>query len=276
MLPNGGKSLEQLLKFNEEKKCMNAYEILKRLDLLTASYQKIKSKPGNMTPGIDNKETLDGIDLLYFKNLTKELETEQYKCRPLKRVYITKMNGKKRPLSISSPRDKIVQEAMRSILEYVLEPKFSDASHGFRARRGCHTALAKIRYWNGIKWFLEGDIKDFFNNIDHHILAKLLEEHFHDQRFLDLYWKFVRAGYIEFNKLQPNQFGLPQGSILSPILSNLYLDKFDKFIENIQRKLEITNRNFQSFRTNPDYAKLDNTIQNINKSVKRYNKSGKI
>ena len=272
---NGGESLEQLLKFDENGRCINAYDTLRSFDVLAASYQKIKSNPGNMTPGID-KETLDGINLEYFNKLCKLLDSELYKCKPTRRIYIPKANGKFRPLGISSPRDKIVQEAMRMILEHVLENKFSDASHGFRPRRGCHTALAKIRYWNGIKWFLEGDIKGFFDNIDHKILAKLLLKYFKDQRFLDLYWKFVKAGYVEYDKLVPNELGVPQGSIVSPILSNLYLDLFDKYIESIQNDLELKNKGEKSFIVNPVYAKLDNTIQNITKSEKRYIISGKV
>jgi len=165
---------------------------------------------------------------------------------------------------------------MRIILEYILEPKFSKLSHGFRPNRGCHSALAEIRYWNGIKWLLEGDIKGFFDNINHNILSKFLEEHFNDQRFIDLYWKFVRAGYVEFDNLIYNNKGVPQGSIISPILSNLYLNSFDKYIESIQQDLDNNNKGLRPNIVNPEYVKIDNKIQNITKYEKLTKKTGKI
>lgn len=146
----GGSSLEQILIFDNNNKCVNAYDTLMSINILLASYQAMKSKPGKITPGSD-KETLDGIDMNYFKNLNVALKTEKFQCRPTRRIFIPKANGKMRPLGISSPRDKIVQQAINLILTQVLEPRFSDRSHGFRPGRGCHTALAKIRYWNGIK-----------------------------------------------------------------------------------------------------------------------------
>lgn len=181
---NGRGSLEEMLVYNEDGKCINAYETLSKIEVLQTAYMNIKSEPGNMTPGAD-METLDGITMKWFKETVEKLKTEQFQFRP--RVYIPKANGKMRPLGVASPRDKIIQEAFRAILEQVLEPKFSEYSHGFRPGRGCHTALAAIRYWNGVKWFIEGDIKSFFDTINHHLLERLLRKHFKDQRFIDLY-----------------------------------------------------------------------------------------
>lgn len=144
---NGARSLEQQLSYNKEGKCVNAYKILSSLNMLVGRYSvnDIKSNPGNMTKGAP-KETLDGISLGYFEKLNETLIDESWKPKPSHIVYINKANGKKRPLGIPCPRDKVVQEGMRAILEIVLEPKFLDCSHGFRPNRGCHTALSKIRY----------------------------------------------------------------------------------------------------------------------------------
>jgi len=145
-LPDGGMSLEQQqLTYDNNNKCTNAYQFLIKSDSLLGSYGKIKSKPGNMTPGIDTI-TLDGISIKYVENLHGILKDESWLPKPTRRVYLEKSNGKKRPLGISSPRDKIVQESMRIVLENVLEPKFMDCSHGFRPGRSCHSALSKIRY----------------------------------------------------------------------------------------------------------------------------------
>jgi retron-type reverse transcriptase len=233
--------------------------------MLYASYWKIRSKPKN-TFSSNDKITFDGIDGKYFLELHNNLRNESWRPKPSKRIYIKKANGKFRFLGIPSPRDKIVQESYKAVLSVVLEPKFLDVSTGFRENFGCHDALAQIRYWNGVKWFIEGDISNFFDEIDHHILEKLLIEHFNDQRFIDLYWKFVRAGFVEFNSLKINDIGVPQGSVVSPILSNLYLHELDKFIQMekeqlLDSKLKISLRNLV-------YSKLNNRIQNITKREK--------
>lgn len=258
----GHKSLEQQLNYDENGKCINAYKLTMSIENLLVSYGKIKSKPSNMTPGV-GKETFDGISIKYFENLQKKLQNESWQPKPSKKIYIDKAHGKKRPLGIPTLRDKIVQTSMLFLLEKVLEVKFLECSTGFRAGKGCHTALGKIRYWNGIKWFIEGDIKNFFDEIDHQILESLLKNHFNDQRFLDLYWKMVKAGYIENGKKKISDKGTPQGSMRSPILSNLYLHELDIFIENERKFLESKFK--KTNKPNPDYNKIDNRIQNITK-----------
>jgi retron-type reverse transcriptase len=139
---NGVASLEHLLVYDDEEKCINAYECIIKKEVLFACYEKMKSKPGNMTRGTDS-ETFDGISNSFFDRLVEELESEKFQCRPTRRTFIRR--GKFRPLGISSPRDKIIQESMRILLETIFEPKFSKHSHSFRPGRGCHTALAEIR-----------------------------------------------------------------------------------------------------------------------------------
>jgi group II intron reverse transcriptase/maturase len=211
------------------------YKLLCDENFLFGCYHEIKSKPGNMTPGSDN-ETLDGISKYFFKKLSKSLEDESFQFKPVKRVFIPKANGKMRPLGIPSPRDKILQKAMAIILNSIYEPNFLDSSHGFRPNRSCHTAMAQIAKWSGTKLAIEGDIKGFFDNVDHHILASILEKKIDDQQFLDLYWKLVKAGYVEEGIKRDSLLGVPQGGLISPILSNVYLHEFDLFMESLIEK----------------------------------------
>lgn len=215
--------------------------------------------------------TLDGIDHNWFKETNKMLVNESWRPKPSRRVYIPKANGKMRPLGISGPRDKIVQQAMKLVLEAILEPKFSNLSHGFRPGRSCHSALNEIRKWKGVSWFIEGDIKGFFDNIDHHILEDQLKMHFDDKRFFNLYWKFVKAGYVEWDKKSVKyvntDMGVPQGGIISPILSNLMLHKLDKYAESLIEKLNIQNGNTSAHLVNPKYHALTSRIHRLKKKI---------
>ncbi len=225
-----------------------------------------------MVKGVDI-ETLDGIDITWFKEVSQKLRNESFQFRPARRVYIPKPNGKLRPLGISSPRDKIIQQATRLVLEIILEPTFSDHSHGFRPSRGCHTALREIRNWSGVTWLIEGDIENFFPNIDHKILENLLNRHVKDQRFTNLYWKFVKAGYIEFKPQNEQTFvagdkGVPQGGILSPLLSNLVLHELDKFVEDIMNKNEKNNVGLKPYKPSLKYSALSGRIRRLSKKIR--------
>jgi group II intron reverse transcriptase/maturase len=220
----------------ENSKFVNLYRLICNKDLLITAYKNIRSNQGGMTPGAD-KKTLDGVSDKYFDALVKELISESFKFTSVKRIYIPKSNGKTRPLGIPTSRDKIVQEAIRILLETIYEGKFSDMSHGFRPKRSCHTALHQVSKWNGITWMVEGDIKGFFDNVDHQILVHTLEKTIKDQRFIDLLWKLFRAGYIEGGLKYNSYSGVPQGGVVSPILSNIYLHEFDKFMDDLIEKL---------------------------------------
>ena len=211
-------------------KYQRLYRILFNEEMFYIAYQRISANKGGMTAGSDN-QTLDEMSLSRIHELITTLQDESYQPKPARRVYIPKKNGKKRPLGMPSANDKLVQEVLRMILEAIYEGQFSYCSHGFRPNRSCHTALAQIqKSFRGVKWFVEGDIKGYFDNINHTILINTLCERIDDERFIRLVRKFLNAGYIEDWKFQRTYSGTPQGGIISPILANIYLDKLDRYI----------------------------------------------
>lgn len=236
--------LEALRRHNADSGWVNRdlYRLLYRPDLYELAYEKIKSKPGNMTPGSDGR-TLDGYSHQVISDLIGSLRDESFQFQPVQRTYVPKSNGKQRPLGIPSPRDKVVQEAMRLILEAIYDSPhgsyFLNSSHGFRPHRGCHTALREFsNQWTGVIWILEGDIRGCFDEIDHHVLVQLLGRKISDGRFLNLIWKALRAGYLWGKERRDSLVGTPQGSILSPILANVYLHELDTFVQRLRGRYE--------------------------------------
>lgn len=198
------------------------------------AYAKLAPNSGNLTKGT-TEQTIDGFGNERIERLIELIKSEQYQPAPARRVYIPKSNGKQRPLGIPSFEDKLIQEIVRLILEAIYEQNFSEHSHGFRPNRSCHTALTEIKCsFTGCKWFVEGDIKSFFDNINHHTLIKLLRKRIEDDRFIRLIWKFLKAGYMEEWQFHRTYSGTPQGGIISPILSNIYLNELDRFMEKFK------------------------------------------
>ena len=209
----------------------NVYRLLYNPDLYLRAYAKLNSNAGAMTPGTTS-ETVDGMSLEKINAIIEALKYERYRWTPVRRTYIPKKNGKLRPLGMPSWSDKLLQEVIRSILEAYYEPQFSEHSHGFRPKRGCHTALKEItQKGRATKWFIEGDICAYFDRIDHTILLKILQDKFNDNRLIRLIKGLLDAGYLENWKYNSTYSGVPQGAVLSPILSNLVLDKLDKYVE---------------------------------------------
>lgn len=216
------------------------YRMLFNPDLYLRAYARLTPNKGAMTPGA-TWETIDGMDRAKIARIIDDLRHERYRWTPVRRVQIPKKNGKRRPLGIPTWSDKLLQEVMRSILEAYYEPQFSDRAHGFRPGRGCHTALSEVADgWTGTKWFIEGDITGCFDNIDHAMLLGILRERIHDGRFLALVRRLLGAGYLERWEYGKTLSGTPQGGVLSPLLSNVYLDRLDRFVE--QRLLPVYNR----------------------------------
>lgn len=230
------------------------YRNLFNEQMFYTAYQRIYAKQGNMTSGTDGK-TIDQMSIQRIDNLIVSLKNETYKPHPAKRVYIPKKNGKKRPLGIPSFEDKLVQEVTRMILEAIYDGCFEYTSHGFRPNKSCHTALTHIqKSFSGTKWFVEGDIKGFFNNINHEVLIKTLKERIADERFIRLIRKFLNAGYMEDWKFHKTYSGTPQGGLISPILANIYLDKFDKYMKEYAKSFDIGKER----RSSTEYKRLEN------------------
>jgi group II intron reverse transcriptase/maturase len=233
------------------------YRQLFNPQLFLMAYGKLYSNAGAMTPGVTG-ETVDGVSLAKIEAIIDALRGERYRWRPVKRIYIPKKNGKQRPLGLPSWSDKLVAEVVRLLLEAYYEPQFSGRSHGFRPGRGCHTALSEVvEVWKGTHWFIEGDISDCFGSLDHDLMVGMLAEKIHDGRFLRLINRMLKAGYLEGWRWHATLSGSPQGGIASPVLSNIYLDRFDQYVE--QRLLPEYNHGRRR-RTNRAYQLLEYAI----------------
>jgi len=214
------------------------YRNLYNRELFLLAYQNIYASQGNMTKGTDGK-TIDAMSLNRIDGIIASLKDESYQPQPSRRTYIPKKNGKMRPLGIPSFDDKLVQECVRLLLEAVYEGSFAKTSHGFRPKHSCHTALSQVQVcFTGVKWFVEGDIKGFFDNINHEVMIGILAEHIKDERFLRLIRKFLKAGYLEDWQYHNTYSGTPQGGIISPILANIYLDKLDRYMEELKKRFD--------------------------------------
>lgn len=260
--------IERLRRLNSDKEWVNddLYRLMYKEGLYIVAYERIKSKPGNMTPGTDG-ETIDGWSLEAIQAIIQEMRSEQFQFKPVRTEYIPKSNGKMRKLGIPSTRDKVVQEVMRMILEAIYDspygPYFRETSHGFRPKRSCHTALREIRgKWAATNWFIEGDIRACFDEVEHGTLVNLLRKKIKDERFLNLVWKLLRAGYLDLREeRQDSLAGTPQGGLVSPILANVYLHELDEKVEEMRKRLEKGKRKGR----NPVYRRLSARKQRLAK-----------
>jgi group II intron reverse transcriptase/maturase len=251
--------LEHLRKQNSDKAWTNhdLYRLMYQEELYIVAYERIKSKPGNMTPGAD-EETLDGFSLGKMQEIIQAMRTEQFHFKPVRTTFIPKANGKLRKLGIPCVRDKVVQEVMHMILEAIYDSPhgayFRETSHGFRPNRSCHTAMREFRgKWSAVNWLIEGDIQACFDEIEHHTLVAILRKKIKDERFLNLIWKLLNAGYMDLHgERKDSLIGSPQGGIVSPILANVYLHELDAFVEGLRTELE----KGKEKRRNPTWRRL--------------------
>ena len=233
------------------------YRQLFNKELFLLAYGRIYSNQGAMTPGVTT-ETVDGMSLAKIDTIIEALRSESYRWSPARRVYIPKKNGKKRPLGMPPWSDKLVAEVVRMLLDAYYDVRFSDRSHGFRTGRGCHTALDEVvSVWKGTHWFIEGDLADYFGSLDHQIMVSMLAVKIHDGRFLQLINRMLQAGYVEDWRWTATLSGAPQGGIASPVLSNIYLDRFDQFVE--QQLIPEYTRGEQR-RSEPRYRRVEHQI----------------
>jgi group II intron reverse transcriptase/maturase len=225
--------------------------------LYLVAYGRLYSNQGALTPGPD-AETADGMTLAKIGSIIDALRHECYRFKPVKRTYIPKKNGKRRPLGLPSWSDKLVAEVVCLLLEAYYEPQFSARSHGFRPGRGCHTALREVAVaWTGTTWFIEGDISGCFDRLDRQVMLDALGENIHDNRMLRLVSNMLAAGYLEDWVWNPTLSGVPQGGVASPILSNIYLHRLDTFVEKVL--LPEYNRGVRRVH-NPAYQKVQGEL----------------
>ena len=233
------------------------------------AYANLYANKGAITQGI-TENTLDGYSQERIEAIINRLKRGTYRFTPAKRVYIPKRTGnKKRPLGMPTGDDKLVQEVVRILLGRIYEPVFSDSSHGFRPQRSCHTALQHIqKTWTGVKWFVEFDIRGFFDHLRHEILIEALGNKIADKRFVKLIESMLKAGYLENWEYHPTYSGAPQGGCISPMLSNIYLDALDRFI---QKQIEAF-RQGRRRRTNSAYQRLIKRKSAVRKRIDREGK----
>jgi Retron-type reverse transcriptase len=223
--------LYDIAKAEPERRFHSLYDKIQRMDVLKKAWETVMKNGGS--PGIDGisieKVKKDGIEPL-LTEIQKELKAGTYRPSPLKRVYIPKSNGKKRPLSIPTVKDRITQTAIKIIIEPIFETQFEPNSFGFRPNRSAHDAVDEIvKYMNyGCEHIIDADITACFDNIDRHKLMEQVAKRISDGAMLHIIREFLDAGIMEDSEMHTQDRGTPQGSPLSPLLANIYLDQLDK------------------------------------------------
>ena len=252
-------------KKNKEEVFTRLYRYMLRPDIYYVAYKNLYANNGASTKGI-NDDTADGFSEEKIIKIIDMLQNETYMPSPSRRTYRKKPNGKKRPLGIPTFTDKLVQEVLRMILQEVYEPVFLDCSHGFRPNKSCHTALKSItKGFNGIRWFIEGDIKGCFDNISHAKLVEIISRKIKDARLIKLIWKFLKAGYMEDWKYNATYSGTPQGGIISPIIANIYLHEFDKFIYELAESFNCKGEHY----ANKEYEAVRHQMRKLNPLIEK-------
>ncbi|WP_233269567.1 reverse transcriptase/maturase family protein [Alteribacillus sp. YIM 98480] len=243
----------------------DCYRLMYNKELWIKAYAKLYPNTGNLTKGTSD-ETIDRFSLQKIDDIVDQLKAGTFRFAPVRRDYIPKSNGKKRLLGVPNFKDKMVQEVMRMILENVYEPVFSDNSHGFREGRSCHTALSQIKNtWKGLTWCIKGDIKRFYDHMDHSVLINLISKKVNDRRFLLLIHNALTSGIMENWTYHQTYSGTPQGGFISPIFANIYLHEFDMFMEKQLKKFD----NGKVRVRKGEYTKIRSKISTLSRKIKR-------
>ena len=254
---------------NRDEIFTRLYRYMLRPDIYFVAYGKLYANKGAATKGV-NEDTADGFSEDKIMDIIELLRDESYQPSPVRRTYIPKKSDptKKRPLGLPTFTDKLVQEALRMMLEAVYEPIFLNSSHGFRPKRSCHTALTSLKKeFGGARWFIEGDIKACFDSINHEVLIGLLSNKIKDVRIINLIRKFLKAGYLENWQYNKTYSGTPQGSGASPILANIYLHELDKFVMRLKSEFDTPRADKE--RITPEYQELHNEIRRLSYHIDR-------
>lgn len=269
----------------------NLYSLMHWDYWIQCAAEAVLARPGSSTAGIDGT-TRDNFKKNYEQEiqvLVESLKKKTYQPQPVRRVYIPKANGKKRPLGIPVLRDRIVQEALRAILDPIYETDFQPYSFGFRKGRCTMDAIAVVMSLAGptqkYYYVIEGDIKGYFDTVHHRKLLSILKQRIADKDILDLIWKFLKAGVLEDGLFARTETGVPQGGVISPLLANVYLNEFDKWAEarwnldaNEKRRRRYAGKgNYRLVRYADDFVVLSNDgiagVQQAKEDIREYLKT---
>jgi len=263
------KHVHKQAKRDPGKRFDHLWDILTNPAWLRQAWEEIRSDQGSMTAGIDNVIAVD-IAPERIQRLSERLKTGQYRPKPVRRVYIPKANGKTRPLGIPTLEDRIVQQALRMLMEPIFEADFHPCSHGFRRHRSTHTALRDVaRMYPRATWIIEGDIVGCFDNIPHGRLMKVIERRIADGKVLSLLRSFLATGYMEQWRYHRTYSGTPQGGVLSPLLANIFLHQLDEYLMRELRANETQIKRVSNARRNPEYRRIENKIGRLRRALKQ-------
>lgn len=276
---------------NPQRRFTNLYSLMHWDYWIQCAAVAVLARPGSSTAGIDGT-TRDNFKKNYeqeMQMLMESLKKKTYQPQPVRRVYIPKANGKQRPLGIPVLRDRIVQEALRAILDPIYEADFQPYSFGFRKGRCTMDAIAVVMSLTGptqkYYYAIEGDIKGYFDTVHHRKLLSILKQRIADKDILDLIWKFLKAGVMEDGLFARTQTGVPQGGVISPLLANVYLNEFDKWAEakwnldaNEKRRRRYAGKgNYRLVRYADDFVVMSNDgiagVQQAKEEIQEYLKT---
>ncbi len=225
---------------NKERKFDRLLRLVAQIQWLFEAAQITLNSSGAKTPGVDrvSRQDIEGNLDEYLGQIRSELLAGTYQPKPARRVFIPKANGKQRPLGIPCLRDRIVQRAMMMAMEPIWESDFHRLSYGFRPGRGVHYAIRTLKLQlqdneaeTSGRWVIEGDLASYFDTVQHKLLMKAVRRRIRDKRFLMLLWRFLKAGCIDKRMFMSANEGVPQGGVLSPLLSNIMLNEFDQWLD---------------------------------------------
>ena len=224
------RKLYHAAKSDSKRRFHALFDKVYRKDIVSEAWKRVKANGG--AGGIDKVTITDvegyGVEK-FLQEIQQELMAAKYHPKAVRRTYIPKGNGEQRPLGIPIIKDRVIQMAVKIVIEPLFEADFKECSYGFRPKRNAHQALDRIRKDTARKgwWIVEADIKGYFNNINHDKLMLMVKQRISDRRILKMIWKWLKAGVMENGELTESELGSPQGGVISPLLANIYLHYFD-------------------------------------------------